>query len=178
MPLANDRTISVGDIVMISGYGNDKFLVCRGWYTYEGSRRNGWYFKRIPDNVIVPDFTVDIDDVTVISGDHCGCPPKPGHKPPLNPENVNAAFVTVDTIEERNSLCFPLPPDGKIVRVNDVKGEVKYYIWNAESFRWDDFEFEPSTKVVNKLRDLDIRISNVESNESWKYIADMLGVTT
>lgn len=165
----------VGDVVIIKDYGNDKFLVCRGWYTHEGSRRSGTYYKRIPDGTIVPGFEVNLEDVVKVTNVP-GCPHPPhGGRP--HEGHMSGAFVTVDTIEDRNKLVFPQLQHGKIVRVNDVQGEVKYYQWDAEYFTWKDFEFEPSTKVVNKLRDLDIRISNVESNESWKYIADMLGAT-
>lgn len=179
MPLRPSQQIDVGDIVMITGYGNDKFLTCQGWYTYEGSRRNGWYFKEIPDGTVVPDFTVDLNDVTVISSStSCDCPPIPGPPgppcpPPFNPENANGAFVTVDTVEERNNLCVPFPPNGKIVRVNDVRGEVRYYIWDAENLRWNDFEFEPSKQVLSTISNLDRRVTLLES-EDWLYLSDLV----
>lgn len=180
MPLNTSQPINVSDIVMITGYGNDKFMTCRGWFTYNSSRRNGWYFKRIPDGYIVPDFEVDLNDVTVVSSSTSQCcpPHHPGHPgpPPANPENVNGAFVTVDTVEERNNLCVPFPPNGKIVRVNDVRGEVKYYIWNAEELKWDDFEFEPSSLVVSGISDLDKRVTQLE-DEDWVYLSDVTSAT-
>lgn len=186
MTLVDEQSIHVGDIVMITGHGNDKFLVCNGWFTYQNSRRYGWYFKLIPSGDILPDFEVDLSDVTVISCNSssggCDCPdvkpPHPGHKPgpplPFNVENIEGAFTTVDTIEERNALCVPFPPDGKIVRVNDVRDEVKYYIWDAENLRWNDFEFPISDTLNQKLDGMEERIQNLETNSSWTYLSDLV----
>lgn len=175
-------SVCVGDIVMISSFGTQKFITCRGWYTYKGMRRSGWYFKSISGNSIVPEFEVDSNDVTVVvssgSGNaDCGCGsdcckptpapmPNPGSCDCRNPmkDNVDGAFTTVDTVEERNKICFPYAPDGKIVRVNDVKGEVRYYIWDAEQFKWNDFEFPTSKETVDRivLVENDIKDTNEE----------------
>ena len=187
MPLTSTKSVSVGDIVMITGYGNDKFLVCRGWYTYDEQRHNGWYFKRIPEGTVVPDSEVSLDDVTVVSSDTgCSCGPSPC--PPPSPEapdygpmgSLDGAFVTVDTIEERNKLCFPVPPDGKLVRVNNVDGKVKYYEWDAEHFVWNDFEFPTSVSVSERIASLDQRLIPIEKSYNWVYMKDLLselGVT-
>ena len=178
MPLTSTKPVSVGDIVMITGYGNDKFLVCRGWYTYDEQRHNGRYFKRIPEGTVVPDSEVNLDDVTVVSSD-TGCSCKPVPCPPDAPEygpmgSLDGAFVTVDTIEDRNKLCFPIPPDGKIVRVNDVDGQTKYYVWDAEHFAWNDFEFPTSVSVTERIASLDQRLVPIEKAYNWVYMKDLL----
>lgn len=169
-------SINVGDVAMLREYGNDKFLVCKGWFTYRGSRRNSWYFKQIPDGTIVPFFEVDLDDVVIVNSgsttdscncdhnhhhDHhncehdCNCPPKPPRPPKGKP---NGDFTTVNTLDERNQLCFPYPPDGKIVRVNNVKGEVKYYIWNAEDMKWANYEFPTNSETQQKVDTLNLKL--------------------
>ena len=176
MPITNSCAINAGDIVMITGYGNDKFIVCDGWYTYDNTRREGWYFKSIPEGTIVPDYLIDLDDVTVVTSSSCNCPPIPGGRPPhpapKNP-NVEGAFVTVDTIDERNALCIPYPPDGKIVRVNDVKGEIKYYIWNAEEFRWNDFTFL-GDETTEKITEIDSRLKLIEEDIDWVLMDNLV----
>lgn len=169
-------SINVGDVVMLREYGNDKFLVCKGWFTYKGSRRNSWYFKQIPDGTVVPFFEVDLDDVAIVNSgstsgscdcyhnyeDHhhhcepgCDCPSGPPRPPKDRP---NGYFTTVNTLDERNRLCFPYPPDGKIVRVNDVKGEVKYYTWNAEELKWDNYEFPVNSETQQKIDALNLKL--------------------
>lgn len=161
----------VGDIVILKDYGNDKFLVCRGWYTYEGSRRSGTYYKRIPDGYVVPGFEVDVEDVVKVTNVP-DCPHPPHGKP--HDVNMSGTFVTVDTIEDRNKLVFPQLQHGKIVRVNDVQGEVKYYQWDAEYFTWKDFEFPPSIAVSERIASLDQRLIPVEKAYNWVYMTDLL----
>lgn len=178
MPLNKLNHLSTSDIVMITGYGNDKFIVCRGWYSYNGQRHNGWYFKRIPEGTVVPDSEVSLDDVTVVSS-NTGCSYRPISCPPQAPEcgpmgSLDGAFVTVDTIEERNKLCFPVPPHGKLVRVNDVGGQVKYYEWDAEHFVWNDFEFPAPVSVLERIASLDQRLIPIEKSYNWLYMKDLL----
>ena len=166
----NKFRFNVGDVVLLREYGNDKFLVCRGWYLYEGSRRNGLYFKLIPEGTIVPDFKVNVpEDIIVVDSVDDTCnrprPPKP---------STSGYFVTVDTIEDRNKLVFPQLQDGKIVRVNDVQGQVKYYIWNAEYYKWEDYEFPASVDVTERIASLDQRLIPVESSYNWVYMNDLV----
>lgn len=177
-------SFDTGDIVMISDFGNAKFIVCHGWYTYNSSRQNGWYFRSIPNGKIVPDYVVDIDSVTLVSSDSggsCGChydnPCNPPHRDePCGCEEDEkekikdqafGSFVTVQNIDERNSLGNPFPVDGRLCRVNNVSGDVKYYVWNATDLRWDDFTFptdpvvvESMTQQINQAHE---RISSVDS---------------
>ena len=171
-------SIDVGDIVLINPYGNTKFLVCRGWFTYNNTRRNGWYFKSIPKNYIVPSDTVDPEDVTILSSYNsydCDCHPKPPRPSPCPPPvgtNENA-FVTVETLEDRNILSYPYPVNGRIVRVNNVNSEVKYYIWNSSTYEWEDYEFPLNSEATEAIKQM---ISDIdEQKETHK--ADMLSVT-
>ena len=90
------------------------------------------------------------------------CPPPPGPKPrvPLYPEPIppypivppdttqyanitheekdryDRAFISVDTIADRDALQDADLHNGKIVRVNDVDGAPAYYVWAAISNEW------------------------------------------
>lgn len=213
-----DVIISIGDIVQISDYGTMKWLVCRGWYTYDRSRCYGWYFKSIPDNRILPESEVDMSSVTLLSSEgtteiincNCGCnggntsggdnsntgngsnggnnngsdnnsgndnsnncqppsfrPPHRPHKPPMFAPAPDipgdGTFITVDTISERNVLGTPFTQDGKIVRVNNVRGEVKYYVWNAEALNWENWEVPSAGSGSSDAESLEELEKKVES---------------
>lgn len=183
---SKDIILHTGDIVVISDYGNVKWLVCRGWYTYNRSRMYGWYFKSIPDSRILPDYAVTLEDVKVLSSEYVEKdeveeiepPKKPHHRPhcpPPEPHNhhnhCDNCFVTVDTIAERNALGHPYPPDGKLVRVNEVKGETKYYSWNSEDLKWDPWSIGEAIidEVVNELvtEKLTTVENRIEKVEKW-----------
>lgn len=185
MQLDSSMPISVGDIVLISSYGNTKFIVCRGWYTYKSTRRSGWYFKSIPNGDVVPDFEVDTADITTVSyasNGSCDCKPPVyeddcdccKHEHSCKPKQPGAPFVTVNTVDERNRVGHPYPDDGQIVRVNSVRGEVKYYIWDAENLKWDPFEFPANTETKDAIEDInqtlatateDIKV--IKQNAEW-----------
>lgn len=193
MQLDSNKPISVGDIVMLSTYGNEKFIVCRGWYTYKSTRRSGWYFKSIPNGTVIPDFDVDTEDITIVSyasdGD-CACHhvhPEHHHDccddnccclPPA-PKDYKGAFVTVNTIDDRNRLGHPYPKDGQLVRVNNVRGEVKYYVWDAENLKWDAFEFPTNSDTLQEIEEMEATLGNVtqditviKQNSEWILLTD------
>lgn len=73
----------------------------------------------------------------------CPCPPiPPGPKPPgfmygpREAKQLAEAFITVESIKQRDELEDMYLVDGKIVRVNDVNGEVKYYEWDTSTTQW------------------------------------------
>lgn len=61
--------------------------------------------------------------------------PKPGPKPKLDYQ-VSRAFITVNTIAERDKLTRTDLPEGKIVRVNDVDGQPAYFEWDDVAKFW------------------------------------------
>lgn len=193
MQLDSNKPVSVGDIVMLSTYGNEKFIVCRGWYTYKSTRRSGWYFKSIPNGTVIPDFDVETEDITIVSyasdGD-CGCDhvhPEHHHDCcddnccclPSAPKDYKGAFVTVNTIDDRNRLGHPYPKDGQLVRVNNVRGEVKYYVWDAENLKWDAFEFPTNSDTLQEIEEMEATLGKVtqditviKQNSEWILLTD------
>ena len=97
------------------------------------------------------DDTEGYDEVLVPIPFGCGnFPIKPGPWPgphnPLfppvasDPESVPyyvaQAFITVQNLEERDELKTKKLPHGKLVRVNDVGGNIEYYEWSSTEQKW------------------------------------------
>lgn len=159
-------TLTDGTIVMLARYPGTKWIVHSGWYTYMGQQYQGWYFCSIPAQTVLPVNEEDLRLLTVISGscdsscpsggypptpgcpvDPCppGRPPFPPGRPPLLPHHImheiDQAWISVETIAQRNQLNKRLIPNGKVVRVNNVSGVAKYYIWNQVIEEWQEETF-------------------------------------
>ena len=83
---------------------------------------------------------------------HCECDPDVNHRPPPPPphpsippdvqQDISRAFITVDTIAQRDLLSgTKFLPHGKMVRVNQTPSGVKYYAWNQITQAWDEEPF-------------------------------------
>lgn len=157
-----------GSVVMLARFPDLKWVVHHGWYTYNHQQCSGWYFCSIPSNTILPVNADDLRLITVVAksggcpppspgpGPKPGpCPPGPGPKPgpgpcpPILPalpkeliKDIDAALITVDNIAQRKKLRTERFPDGKIVCVNDVEGERKYYKWNKSTDEWVEIPIE------------------------------------
>ena len=151
-----------GCIVMLARFGSTKWVVHNGWYTYMGQQYSGWYFASIPAQTIIPVNEEDLRLVTLVSGgdsSYCPCPPGPGPGPcppcppgpgpgpgpqPIPPNmmwELDRAWISVETIAQRDKLNTRLIPNGKIVRVNNVMGVAKYYIYNQVLQAWEEEHF-------------------------------------
>lgn len=80
-----------GAIVTISGYPDTKWILCTGWYTYQGTNYVGWYFKAIPSGAILRATPDVLENVTVIGG--VPIVPEPG------PDEPYITQGATDTIE-------------------------------------------------------------------------------
>lgn len=145
-------------IVMLSRFPGTRWITKLGWYNYNGQQYQGWYFCSIPAQTVVPVTEEDLRLLTIISNDGCSSgsgsgqcpgpyPPGPGPNPgiPFTPRNayeLDRAWITVDTLAQRNELNQRLLPNGKIVRVNDDgTGATKYYQWDQTTCTWKDETF-------------------------------------
>lgn len=81
-------------------------------------------------------------------GEPC-CPVFPPVAPDPEPEKpaffstsckaqLDAAFISVPTLKKRDQIDTCKLPDGKIVRVNSVNGEPRYYVWSAFNDHWEE----------------------------------------
>ena len=173
-------TLFDGSVVILHRFPDTKWIVHQGWYSYEGANYNGWYFSSIPQQTIIPMNEEDLSSLTIVSGGPGYCPdmpyppipgpfpPAPGPFPPLpvgdlpayisNDEKARyeAAFITLPLLADRDALNTEKLPDGKIVRVNNVNDEAKYYIWNKYEGEWQDFVFpteepEPQPEPISDI---------------------------
>lgn len=156
-----------GDVVVLHRFPEIKWVVKHEYYTLNGQQYRGWYFLSIPTKNILPLTEEDLYGITVISGQGEVYPPCPPHPCPPHPcpppcppprpvrftesmaDQLNRAFITVDTLKDRDALVKSGTTDGKIVRVNDIgTGESGYYRYYEAGDTWvvEDFGFgEPYT---------------------------------
>ena len=173
-----------GSIVILDQYPGIKWIVHNGWYFYNNQQSMGWYFCSIPDKKTLPATTEYLETAIAVSDEgSCPCPPHPHPRPgpcPPGPHTENftedlrkeldAAFISVDTIADRNSLLDHdrKLPNGKLVRVNyiDDNQGPKYYRWDANNLVWKEETFGVDTsKYVTKdelSSEVDSAITNAD----------------
>ena len=133
------KIIYNGDTVILSEYPDTIAAVAYGWYKYEENAMNGWHFILLPSKSIIPAANVNLSLLTVVpnSSDDDRNPI------PLNTslqDIESRAFITLDSIAQRDKLIPEFMPNGRIVRVNDsVNHTTNYYEWNIETQSWDDW---------------------------------------
>lgn len=147
-----------GRVVTLRRFPASKFIMHLGWFQYDNENRYGWYFKSVTGNIVLPIVESDCRDMVIVDWNHIGhsldIPPRliSGELPEeyqempayiTNDEKklYDSAFITVETLTDRYALESYDIPNGKIVRVNEVDGEVKYYVWNKSILSWEDFVF-------------------------------------
>lgn len=143
---------------------NDKlYLLSYDYYIEDDELKQGWLLKseQHDSNIVVTDdMLMNIRPVTHVANDCddrkqcCLC-------------NISMcsiddtiyqadrAFITVNSIVDRDTLNHKLLIDGKMVRVNNVLNEdtnefeAKYYTWNATEETWAEthIEFSPDDYV-------------------------------
>ena len=183
-----------GSVVMLHRLPNLRWILHYGYYNYSGQRQKGWYFSSIPSDTTMPVFNEDLLAMTVIDGSPSPTPPvppippgpfPPGPFPPIPPgppvpvpvpftpkdkADLDAAMLTVNTLEERDMMSNDGLQNGKIVRVNDIDGHgrVEYYSWDSSSSSWQEaslgYRYMTRTEVLQAMGD-DI-VSIVWSNEN------------
>lgn len=182
----SDVVIHDGSIVIINRFLGIKWIVHYGWYTYEGNSSKGWYARSIPEGEIIPFTDDDLVNLVVVSPIHTShkednhkCPhhhhdEEDNHKCPHhhhhcgeNPDVptpgqpsiewlLSRAFITVQTIQERDLIETELMPNGKIVKVNETDdGEPKYFSWNAETHSWDIDTFGMGPMIAELAKEID-----------------------
>lgn len=132
------------DIIKISNKPGIKWIVHSGWFIYEGVQNFGWYFESIKDGSILPVSVVDLTLCILVTTKTQGSERYDGkvvnYTRPFtdaDAELLNRTFITLDTLEQRDNLDPSKIVNGRVVRVNDVYGEVAYYCWNTSTKEWE-----------------------------------------
>ena len=136
------------DIIKISNKPRVKWVVHMGWYIYQDVQNFGWYIESIKNGEILPISVIDLTLVTLVTTKTQGSELYDGkvvnYTRPFTLADaavINRAFITLETIEQRDNLDKKKLVNGKLVRVNDVGGVPVYYSWNAETKSWDKVDF-------------------------------------
>lgn len=160
-----------GDIVKISKYPNSKWLVHCGWYINDNVQNFGWYLSNTHSGKTISVDIIDLTTCTLLSSYtqgsvyHSG--PELQYTRPFTDADsamLNRAFITVDTISQRDSLDIRKLANGKIVRVNDVEGTVAYYAWNAKEHIWEDTTLANTIQRLVGTLENPIVLSELPSN--------------
>ena len=64
----NGQRVYEGAIVTLSGYPDTRWLLCNGWFAYQGNYYMGWYFKSIPQGTVIAATPDVIATATVVDG--------------------------------------------------------------------------------------------------------------
>ena len=135
------------DIVKISSKPKVKWIVHLGWYIYDDVQNFGWYFESIKDGEILPVSIVDLTLCTLVTIKTQGSEHYDGKvvnftRPftDADAEILKRAFITVDTIEQRDNIDKKKLINGKMVRVNSDDGPAQYFAWNADTQIWEYLE--------------------------------------
>ena len=135
-----DIQLYSGCVVIFNKYPDIRWVLHYGWCKYEETEIFGWYFKSIPTNITIPAGRVDLSDLKIIDNPCPPTPPSPSEdQVPFTEElrdMVYASFITVQSLDELNTIDTSVVPDGKLVRVNNVDGSVVYYVWSLDQHEW------------------------------------------
>lgn len=166
------KIIYNGDTVILSEYPDTIAVVAYGWYKYEENAMNGWHFILLPAKTIVPATQVNLSLLTVVpnSSDDDRNPI------PLSPELhdiESRAFITLDSIAQRDKLITEFMPNGRIVRVNDsINHTSNYYEWNVETQSWDDWHLDGVIDDYMLLSHLNPTDDEIESFPTGQLYSD------
>lgn len=146
-----DIRIYDNDIVKIDTRPGLKWITHYGWFFYQGGQSYDWYFVSIKDGEILPVSAIDLTLCSLDTLKTQGSELYDGRvvnftRPftPADAEILRRAFITVDTIAQRDNIDKQKLVNGKLVRVNDVGGLVEYYSWNAEAQVWEKVDWGSS----------------------------------
>lgn len=184
-----------GTVVVLNRLPSLKWILHHGPYYYSGRRQKGWYFSSIPSDTTMPVFNEDLVNMRVVDDPVNPCPPQPGPIPPPFPpgpfppgpgpippvplpipftsddkKKIDAAFITVDTLEDRDKLSSDILPEGKLLRVNDIDGHgtIEYYSWDDENSCWIEASFGsryPDREEIDaRFDEVNVSIAEVQAN--------------
>lgn len=63
--LSSGERLYENSIVMLRG-SSDRYIVKRGWFSYDDTNRNGWYFQSISDNSVIPVTAQNVVGISIL----------------------------------------------------------------------------------------------------------------
>lgn len=165
-----------GDIIKVTKYPRSKFQIYCGWYVFENKQNFGWYLSNVKTGKVLPLDTIDLTTCSLVTSEAQGSVYKSGpelqYTRPFTDadfEMLNRSFVTLDTIEQRDSIDPKKLVDGKVVRVNDVEGVPAYFEWDALTRTWEPIEYSDSVKRVIGTHDNPVILSELDPDVYLVY---------
>ena len=144
-----------GDFVTLKNRPDMKWVVHYGWFIYQSTKQQDWYFSAITTGEILPVSYVDLTLVSLATSATRGSVYHDGNNTEYNPifteddaETLNRTFISVDTIAQRDNLDRNKLTNGRLVRVNGNDEDAKYYAWNASTNSWCEVELGSSKQEV------------------------------
>lgn len=165
--LSTGQVLTQGTILKL--HDGTTWTVGYGQYISSGIRCSGWYITN--GDSYVPADDKSLSKCVIVSSGSSSCPTD---RTFTNADytNLNRAFITVPTVDERDKLFTRLSdiPDGKLVRVNaGQSGGVEYYEWSAERQSWISFDFGGNVIAKDALIKGKLVIGSGKSIESSIY---------
>ncbi len=160
LPAINDFIVIPGtdiriydsDIVKLDNKPGIKWIVHYGWYIFQEAQSFGWHLVSIVDGAVLPLSAIDLTlcslETVKTQGSELYDGKVVNYTRPFtqaDAEIIKRAFITVETIDQRDNLDPQKLINGKLVRVNDVGGVVGYYYWDAENEKWEKADFGGSS---------------------------------
>lgn len=163
-----------GDKVILSEYPDNFAIAAHGWYQYNQTRTNGWYFILLPSRNTIPAANVNVSLLTVVTSTNY--PPRPCPIPDPDKHTSSRTFITYDTIAQRDGLTPEFILNGRIVRVNDAgEGRSEYYEWDAQEETWKIWDIQQHlSSIETHLTESDARIVEVEKDSEMRKQNDIL----
>ena len=153
----SDNVLYQGSLVKLKRFSEIVWILRYGWYKWDNQLNVGWNFLSTTDQTILPVLVSDLEDIIVVSQDDPihkqDIPPKrisgdipedgefypqPAYITVEEKERYDAAFISLETLADRNKLLENPIPNGKIVRVNELD---KYFMWDSTNEIWNEVEF-------------------------------------
>ena len=154
-----------GDKVVLSEYPDNFAIASHGWYEYNQTKANGWYFILLPTKETIPAANVNVSLLTVVSSGHC-YPPHPCPIPDPDEHTQARTFITLDNIAQRDEFTPEFIPNGRIVRVNDAgEGKPEYFEWDSETKEWQTWDIlQHLENIESDIRTIDERMTSAEDS--------------
>lgn len=143
--VVNGERIYENSIVVLSGYPDTRWILCNGWYSYQGNYYVGWYFKSIPQGTILAATPDVLATATVVGG--VPSVPDPGSDQP------SITVASTSTIE----MTFPSDVDLSLVDLLTF------------SLEQDGFKFRKDTPDPNIIIDHNVVTVNLTQEETLLF---------